>query len=124
MKRFAILAGLAAFAIVAGTSAAQTSAAVTHSEFQAVDTQGEHVYAATDKVTLEGILLHHPADMLDPTPDDTITQMFNLGGAWQIFFQGEGDDHAGTSGLRTGRRVPSARCDRRSWRDSSLGLTR
>jgi hypothetical protein len=35
--------------------------------------------------------------MLDPTPDDTITQTFNLGGTWQIFFQGEGDDHAGTA---------------------------
>ncbi len=46
---------------------------------------------------LEGILLHNPADMLDPTPDDTITQMFNLGGTWQIFFQGEGDDHSGTA---------------------------
>lgn len=77
--------------------AASLAAAVSHTEFQAVDGTGEQTYAATDKVTLEGILLHHPADMLDPMPDDTITELFNLGGQWQIFFQGEGDDHAGTA---------------------------
>jgi hypothetical protein len=35
--------------------------------------------------------------MLDPTADDTITELFNIGGQWQVFFQGEGDDHAGTA---------------------------
>jgi hypothetical protein len=74
-----------------------TVAQVTHREFQAVDGNGEQAYAGTDKVTLEGILLHHPADMLDPTPDDTVWEPFNLSGQWQIFFQGEGDDHAGTA---------------------------
>jgi hypothetical protein len=81
----------------AAAQAAPTVAAVTHREFQAVDADGEQTYAATDKVTLEGILLHHPADMLDPTPDDTVTELFNISGQWQIFFQGEGDDHAGTA---------------------------
>ena len=70
---------------------------VTHREFQAVDHAGEQTYTATQKVTLEGIVLHNPADMLDPTPDETITETFNLGGQWQFFFQGEGDDHAGTA---------------------------
>jgi hypothetical protein len=74
-----------------------TVAEVTHTEFQAVDASGEHMYNATQKVVLEGILLHNPADMLDPAADDTITEMYNLGGQWQIFFQGEGDDHAGTA---------------------------
>jgi hypothetical protein len=46
---------------------------------------------------LEGILLHNPADLLDPTPDDTITETYNISGEWQIFFQGEGEDHAGTA---------------------------
>ncbi|MBC8472542.1 MAG: hypothetical protein H8D56_24020 [Planctomycetes bacterium] len=77
--------------------AVPTITEVSHSEFQAVDGSGEHVYNATDMVILEGILLHNPADMLDPTPDDTITETFNLGGQWQIFFQGEEDDHAGTA---------------------------
>lgn len=97
MKRFAIPVVLAALNALAGTSTAQTSAVVTHSEFQAVNAQSEQVYTATERVTLEGILLHHPADMLDPTPDETITETFNLGGTWQIFFQGVGDDHAGTA---------------------------
>lgn len=70
---------------------------VSHQEFQAVNEKGEQTYKATDKVILEGISLNNPADMLDPTPDDSITEPFNLGGQWQIFFQGEGDDHAGTA---------------------------
>ncbi len=73
------------------------AAPVTHRQFQAVSADGEQTYRATDKVVLEGILLHHPADLLDPTPDDTITTIFDLGAQWQFFFQGEGDDHAGTA---------------------------
>jgi hypothetical protein len=72
-------------------------APVTHREFQAVNGSGEQTYQATQKVILEGIVLHNPADLLDPTPDDTTTELFNLGGQWQLFFQGEGDDHAGTA---------------------------
>jgi hypothetical protein len=72
-------------------------APVSHSQFQAVNSSGEQTYTATQKVILEGIVLHNPADMLDPTPDDTITELYNLGGQWQLFFQGEGEDHAGTA---------------------------
>jgi len=97
MKRFVVLAAVLTLALGATVTAAPTVVEVTQSEFQAVDAGGEHTYNATDKVILEGILLHNPADMLDPTPDDTITEIFNLGGQWQIFFQGEGNDHAGTS---------------------------
>jgi hypothetical protein len=70
---------------------------VTHMAFQAVDETGEHTYAGIEQVTVEGIVLNNPADMLDPTPDDSIAEMFNMGGQWQVFFQGEGDDHAGTA---------------------------
>ncbi|MEN6574747.1 MAG: hypothetical protein ABFD90_00280 [Phycisphaerales bacterium] len=70
---------------------------VTHRQFQAVDNTGEKMYATTDKVILEGIVLHNPADMLNPTPDDTIALIYDLGAQWQFFFQGEGDDHAGTA---------------------------
>jgi len=97
MKRCVILAEVLALSLVAATGAAPTVAEVTHSEFQAVNASGEQTYNATEKVILEGILLHHPADMLDPTPDDTVTELFNISGQWQIFFQGEGDDHAGTA---------------------------
>ena len=97
MKSFVITATVLGLICTAVAEAQTTVAEVTDSEFQAVDAAGEQVYGASDKVVLEGILLHDPADMLDPTSDDAITQTFNLGGAWQIFFQGEGSDHAGTA---------------------------
>ncbi len=97
MKNIIVLTMVISLSLGAIVKAAPTISEVTHSEFQAVDGSGEQVYNATDMVILEGILLHNPADMLDPTPDDSITEVFNLGGAWQIFFQGEGDDHAGTA---------------------------
>jgi hypothetical protein len=70
---------------------------VTHRQFQAVNSAGEQTYKAAQRVILEGIVLHNPAEMLDPTPDDTIIEMYNMGGEWQLFFQGEGEDHAGTA---------------------------
>jgi hypothetical protein len=82
---------------VALTGTLWGAVAVSHTEFQAVDGDGEQTYVGEDRVVLEGILLNHPADMLDPTPDDSITELFNIGGQWQIYFQGEGDDHAGTA---------------------------
>jgi hypothetical protein len=97
MKSFIVLAAVLGLMFATAVKADPTVAQVTHSKFQAVDAAGEHTYNATDRVILEGILLHNPADMLDPTPDDTNTQTFNLGGTWQIFFQGEGDDRAGTA---------------------------
>ena len=97
MRSIIVLTTVLSLALGVVAKADPTVAEVTHSEFQAVDASGEHMYNATDKVILEGILLHNPADMLDPTPDDTITDTFNISGQWQIFFQGEGDDHAGTA---------------------------
>jgi len=97
MKRLAILAGFLASSLVVIARAAPAVAGITHSQFQAVNASGEQTYSAAEKVTVEGILLNNPADMLDPTPDDTVTELFNVSGQWQIFFQGEGDDHAGTA---------------------------
>jgi len=97
MRRFVVLAAIMSLAIVLGAQAAPTVASVTHSEFQAVNASGEQTYNTTEKVILEGILLHNPADMLDPMPDDTVTELFDISGQWQIFFQGEEDDHAGTA---------------------------
>jgi len=91
---FILLAILATAGVSWGDA---TVAQITHRQFQAVNGNGEQTYTATQKVTLEGIVLHHPADMLNPTPNDTITQMYNMGGEWQLFVQGEGDDHAGTA---------------------------
>ncbi|UCC97434.1 MAG: hypothetical protein JSW66_16515 [Phycisphaerales bacterium] len=97
MKSIAVLSGVLTLFCVAVAQAAPTVTEVTHSEFQAVNAAGEQTYNRTDKVVLEGIVLHGPAQMLDPAPDETITEPFNIGGQWQIFFQGEGDDHAGTA---------------------------
>ncbi len=97
MKNLAVLTAIVILSLDVIAKAQPTVARVTHSQFQAVNDSGEQTYTATDKVILEGILLHNPADMLDPTPDDTITELYNIGGQWQIFFQGEGDDHAGTA---------------------------
>jgi len=92
------LTGVLIGSVLAGSLWAQgTVAEVTHREFQAVNAAGELTYAATEMVTLEGIVLHNPGDMLDPTPDDGMTQMYNLAAEWQLFFQGEGDDVAGTA---------------------------
>ena len=74
-----------------------TIAQITHSQFQSVDETGTPAYNSTNKVILEGIVLNNPADMLNPTPDDTIFEMYNLGAQWQFFLQGSGDDHAGTA---------------------------
>jgi len=88
---------LMAFTLIALTAGSLWAEALTHSEFQGVDGAGEHTFASGEKVTLEGIMLNRPADMLDPTPDEGVTQMYNLAGQWQVFFQGEGNDHAGTA---------------------------
>ena len=69
-------------------------AMVTHEELQAVDADGVATYAATDKVIITGIILNNPEDILNSTPGPATGYM---GGEWQIFIQGEGDDHAGTA---------------------------
>ena len=98
MKNLAVLTTLSCLIFNSVIQAAEPGiAAITHSQFQAVNATGEQTYNMTQKVILEGILLHNPADMLDPTPDDSITEPYNLSAQWQFFFQGEGDDHAGTA---------------------------
>lgn len=97
MRRCLVLGLSVGVWIVRVCGADPSVAPVTHRQFQAVNASGEQVYKATQKAVLEGIVLHNPADMLDPTPDDTITETFNLGAQWQLSFQGEGDDHAGTA---------------------------
>lgn len=69
-----------------------TAAVVTHRQLQAVNADGINTYNATDKVVIQGIVLNNPEEMLDPTPGSS-----GMGGQWQIFIQGEGDDHAGTA---------------------------
>ncbi len=68
----------------------------THEQFQAVDEDGIGTYNVAGKVILEGIVLNKPGDMLDSTADYQ-SEPVDMGGEWQFFFQGEGDDHAGTA---------------------------
>jgi hypothetical protein len=70
--------------------------AATHEEFQAVDAAGTGTYNVPGKVVLEGIVLNKPADMVDPTADYQEIPV-DMGGEWQVFIQGEGEDHAGTA---------------------------
>ncbi|MEN6334282.1 MAG: hypothetical protein ABFE01_08470 [Phycisphaerales bacterium] len=97
MKRCLLLSVSVLCVCAALASADPTVGQVTHRQLQAVDGSGEKTYNATEKVILEGIVLNQPGDMLDPTPNDGITALYNLGAQWQFFFQGEGDDHAGTA---------------------------
>lgn len=70
---------------------------VTHWEFQVVNANGSSSFdSAPFQVVLEGILLNNPEEWLDPTPDPTVASWF-MGGQWEIFVQGEDDDHAGTA---------------------------
>src|SRR4030043_743671 len=97
MKNLAVLTTIVVLSLGVIAQAQPTVAQITHSQFQAVNDAGEQTYNATNKVILEGILLHNPADMLNPTADESVTELLNISGQWQIFFQGEGDDHAGTA---------------------------
>lgn len=69
-----------------------TVAEVSHRDLQAVNANGIGTYGASDKVIVEGIIINSPEAMLDPTTGEA-----GLGGQWQMYIQGEGDDHAGTA---------------------------
>jgi hypothetical protein len=80
--------------ILAGSvnSSGQTVAEVTHWQLQAVGEDGVGTYSATDKVIITGIVLNNPEEILNPTPSSV-----GMGGQWQIYIQGEANDHAGTA---------------------------
>jgi hypothetical protein len=65
---------------------------VTHRQLQEVNANGYGTYTTPGKVTVTGIVLNAPEEMLDPSPSPVA-----MGGQWQMFIQGEGDDHAGTA---------------------------
>jgi hypothetical protein len=94
MNRIMVFTATLVLIFVAGAKGDDpTVAEVTHWELQAVDDDGEGTYDDTDKVIIIGIVLNNPEEMLDPTPGAPVY----LGGQWQIYIQGEGDDHAGTA---------------------------
>ena len=77
---------------------ARSVRADTHCQVQAVDQDGYGTHpdlVSANKVTVEGIVLNRPDFMLDPTPNEDAP--YGAGAMWQIFIQGEGDDHAATA---------------------------
>ncbi len=72
--------------------------AETHSNIQAVDADGYGTHpdlSTSTKVTVEGIVLNRPEFIVDGTPNESATS--GAGAMWQIYVQGEDDDHAGTA---------------------------
>jgi hypothetical protein len=94
MRQGLAVAVLVVLSIVGVLKADPTVGAVTHQELQAVNANGMGTYAATDKVVVTGIILNNSEDILNSTPGPLTGYM---GGEWQIYIQGEGDDHAGTA---------------------------
>jgi DNA/RNA endonuclease YhcR with UshA esterase domain len=93
VNRTIILTAMLAIILTAAfKSDGQTIAEVTHWDLQAVNTDGVGMYEAADKVTITGIVLNNPEEILNPTPSTV-----GMGGQWQIYIQGEGEDHAGTA---------------------------
>jgi hypothetical protein len=93
MKKAVVLAAMMALSLVAAVKADEpTVAEVTNWDLQAVNADGVGTYVATDKVIITGIILNNPEEILNPTPATGY-----MGGEWQIYIQGEGDDHAGTA---------------------------
>lgn len=73
------------------------ASAETHWNFQSVDATGQSDYSGPSEVSLEGIVLNRPGEILDPTPDYFFQLYGEMGGEYQIFVQGEGGDLAGTA---------------------------
>jgi hypothetical protein len=81
-----------------GLWAQGNAARTTHTAFQATDAHGfsTFIHSGAVCVSLEGILLNCPEQWVDPTPNSAVGP-WQMGGQWEIFVQGERDDHAGTA---------------------------
>jgi len=69
------------------------------SNLEVVDTNGVSTWNRTFPITLVGVLLTDPGQMLDSTPDflpwDNGANAYNLGGEWQVFVQALGGSDRG-----------------------------
>jgi hypothetical protein len=88
------VAGFCGLLLAAGISRAES-----FSNFEAVDMNGVSTWNGSYPVTLVGVLLTDPSEMLDSTPDyldwDDGANAFNLGGQWQVFVQALGGSDRG-----------------------------
>ena len=80
MNRIMVLAATLVLIFAAGAKGDDpTVAEVTHQQLQAVNEDGVGTYTATDKVTITGIVLNNPEEMLDPTSSES-----GMGGQYQF----------------------------------------
>jgi hypothetical protein len=89
-----LVAGFCGLLLAAGISRAEL-----FSNFEAVDANGVSTWNGSYPVTLVGVLLTDPSEMLDSTPDyldwDDGANAYNLGGQWQVFVQALGGSDRG-----------------------------
>jgi len=92
MRSLIILTALFCLILNGYAQADATVAEVTHWDLQAVNSDGVGTYEASNKVAITGIVLNNPEEILNHAPGTV-----GMGGQWQIYIQGEGEDHAGTA---------------------------
>lgn len=79
-------------------AASQARAAdVSNRDFQAVNANGVSTWTGTYPITITGVILNNPEDMLDTTYDSSAVASGSMGAQWQLFIQGIGTDHNGTA---------------------------
>lgn len=93
MRRF--VASLGVVLAIVQTVAAQSE---THTNLQAVDSMGVSTNALSYPLTIRGVLLNDPEEMLDFTWDSGAEAGGRMGAQWQVFFQTVAtNDHGGTA---------------------------
>jgi hypothetical protein len=89
-----LLVGCCGLLLAAGISRAES-----FSNLEAVDANGVSTWSGSFPVTLVGVLLSDPNEMLDSTPNfltwNSGANAFNLGGQWQVFVQALGGSDRG-----------------------------
>ncbi len=76
---------------------------ISHEQLQAVKSDGSSVYDESNPLVfplvVEGVVLNRPGELLDPSADYSYDASMppDLGGQYQIFFQGLLSDHAGSA---------------------------
>lgn len=85
-------------AILGGCAAAfgQTSV-VTHWELQSVNSTGYTAWVESFPCAIRGVIVNDPEEMLDYAYNPDATATTNMGGQFQMFFQGVDGDRGGTA---------------------------
>ena len=76
-----------AVAALAGALAAAPAGAETHWNLQAVNPNGTSAWAPSYPLTVVGVLLTDPDEMLDATPNFQLASAGTMGGEWQMVVQ-------------------------------------